>query len=138
MDITKAGAVTEREDEGVVVEINDEAGNPAFGPDGTTRVTITVVGTYSKRYRAALEANRRWWRKHVGRTKPTDQQIEAQALELMAASIISWQGFTAGGADYPFTKANAVALFDQAPWIREQVETAMSDHEGFFTTGSAR
>lgn len=130
MDLNQAAEVTGREDDGVVIELNDEQGNPA-----DPKVTVTVAGTYSKRYRSAQDANRKWWRKHA-RSKPSDDVIDGQALELIAACIIAWSGFTADGKDYPLTKANAIHLLTVMPWVREQIETAMTDHEGFFSTAS--
>jgi hypothetical protein len=71
------------------------------------------------------------------RTSLTGEGLNRQQLELIAASIIEWEGFTAEGQPYPFTKENAIALLDNAPWIREQVEEAMGDHAAFFPKASA-
>jgi hypothetical protein len=66
------------------------------------------------------------------RTSLTGEGLNRQQLELVAASIIAWEGFTANGQPYQLTKENAIALLDKAPWIREQVEEAMGDHASFF------
>jgi hypothetical protein len=134
MEITTAAAVTDREDEGLVVELNDQAGNPAFGPDGTTRVTVTVAGTYSKRYRQAQEANRKWLRKHRGNTDA--DLIDRLAKQQIAACLIAWDGFTQDGKPYPLTRDNALHVLDVMPWVREQIENAMTDHEAFFSNES--
>lgn len=132
MDITQTKSVAEREDEGTTIHLRDEAGEKMFaGPNQDRPVTITVVGTYSSTYRRAAEANRDRMLKQRRNSLDGDQ-IHRQSLELVAACILEWDGFTAGEQPYALTKANAVALLDQCPWIREQVEAAMHDHAAFF------
>lgn len=133
MDIStnSLASVEQREDEGTVVHIRDAAGEKQYQDDGTTPVTITVVGTYSKRYRRLAEANRDKMLKQR-RTQLDGEQLDEQSLETVAGCILGWDGFTADGAPFPFTKANAVTLLKAAPWMREQVEAAMNDHAAFF------
>jgi Mg-chelatase subunit ChlI len=131
MDISTSKAVASREDEGVEVHIADESGEKQYyGEKGDQPVTITVVGTYSARYRRAVEASRD---KSIKRRSAIDARtLDDQALETIAGCILDWRGFTNGTDVYPYTRANAVALLEACPWIREQVENAMSDHAAFF------
>ena len=129
MEVTRNRSVAEREDEGTVVQVKDENGDTQEG------VTITVAGTYSSRYRRATDAQRERMLKSR-RASLTGEQLNRQQLELVAACIISWEGFTAEGKPYPLTKENAVALLDNAPWIREEVESAMGDHSAYFLASS--
>lgn len=124
MDISRID--TKPEDEGTVVQIKDASGQPEDG------VTITVAGSYSSQYRRTSSAQRDRMLKQR-RTQLSGEQLERNQLELDAACIISWEGFTTGQAPYPLTKENAVALLTKAPWIREQVEEAMQDHASFFS-----
>ncbi len=130
MDISNTKSVAEREEEGTVVDVKDATGEKQKG------VTITVMGTYSSTYRRAVAANRDRILKQRRATVDGDQ-LEQQAIETAASCIKAWTGFTAGDKPYPLTKANAVALLTNAPWIREQVEEAMNDHASFFPKPSA-
>jgi hypothetical protein len=135
MNISKSKEVSHREDEGAVVEIRDPAGEKMYQDDAQSKpVVITVAGTYSARYRRAADVNRDRMLKQR-RNQLDGDQLNQQSLELVAACILSWDGFTADidGAEqpYPLTKANAVALLAECPWIREQVEAAMNDHASF-------
>lgn len=133
MDVTQAATTAEREDAGIVVHV--EEADHTLAQENGKPVTITVAGTYSTRYRKAFEAQRRRIFGRV-RRRPDADDAYRQALELVAACVISWEGFTNNGQPYPCTPANAVALFEQAPWILRQVEDAMEDHERFFRPGS--
>jgi len=134
VDISNASTVTDREDDGIVVELNDEKNEPAFGPDGKTRVTVTVAGTYSKRYRLAQVANRKTLRKR--RFAVDDDTVDDLARAQTAACIIAWDGFMKDGQPYPLTRENALYVLLHMPWVREQIENAMTDHEAFFSKGS--
>lgn len=128
MEIETGKTVSEREDEGTTVNVLDEVGNP-------TGDTILVAGTYSTRYRKAQNDLRSKSVKHRGPV--TGDLVDERQLEVIAASIISWEGFTSGGKPIPYNRHNAVALLTACPWIREQVEAAMTDHAAFFPKPSA-
>ena len=123
-------AIADQEDEGTEVHIRDANDEKQFfGPKNDQPVTITVVGTYSSRYRRLVAANRD---RAIKRRSLDGDDLEQRSLDLVAGCIIAWDGFTAGSQPYPLTKANAVALLDACPWIREQVEAAMNNHALFF------
>lgn len=130
MDILAQGtSVAQREEDGTILSIKDETGEPMMEGDGP--VTITVKGSYSPTYRRASEANRDRLLKRRS-TQMDGDELDQRSLELIAACITAWNGFTAGGAEFPLTKANAIALLRACPWIREQVEAAVHDHAAFF------
>lgn len=122
-ELSKTKDVAAREDEGTVVHLADENGEKMYTenvPD-----TITVAGTYSARYRRAQDANRD--RLFKRRSAQLDgETVQRQGLEIIAACVLAWTGF---GMEP--TKANVVAVLESAPWIREQVEAAMNDHQLF-------
>jgi hypothetical protein len=131
MDIRVAAkSVEEREEAGTLVHLKDESGEKQyFDKNGVQApVTIKVAGTYSKRYRRATDANRD---RLLKRRSIDGDQVNEQALATIAACIIEWDGLTAAGQPFPFSKENAMVLLDTCPWIREQVETAMNDHAVF-------
>lgn len=134
MEISTSKSVAEREEEGTVVHLADETGTLMY--ENLKPVTITVVGTYSKTYRRVQNENRAKALKQR-RSQLTPEQIDAKANEAVAGCIKGWEGFLSDGKPFPFTRENAIALFEQAPWIREQVEEAMGDHAAFFPKPSA-
>lgn len=131
MDIGKGKSIAAAEDEGTIVHVRNAGGEyEYFGEKNDKPVTITVVGTYSARYRRIQESVRD---KSIKRRAPLDgRTVEDQALDMIAGSILSWDGFEANGAPFTYSRANAIALLESCPWIREQVETAMNDHAAFF------
>jgi hypothetical protein len=133
VEIGNAKSVAEREDEGTPVHIRNEAGELQYENDKP--VTITVAGSYSKTYRKATEAQRDKSLKQR-RSVPTGEQLSRQALEILASCIVSWEGFTSQGKPFGYSKENAIALLDSAPWIREQCEEALYDHASFFPKAS--
>lgn len=134
MEISTSKSVAEREEEGTTIHLLDEKGDYLFEADAP--VTITVVGTYSKTYRRVQNEQRA--KNLKGRRAPlTPEQIDARGTEGLAACVLGWQGFTSDGKPFPYSRDNAIALFQAAPWIREQVEEAMGDHAAFFPKPSA-
>lgn len=131
-DLQQSKSIAAREDEGTVVCLTDEQGEAMTVGDPPRPVTITVAGTYSATYRRATDANRNRLFKRRSATLDGDQ-VYQQGLELIAACVLAWDGFESAGTPLPMTKANVVAVLDAAPWIRDQVEAAMSDHARFFT-----
>lgn len=137
MDIGKSKEVAEREESGTTFQVNDEKGEPDFNGEGDSKtpVTITVVGTYSRTFRRARERQREKNLKR-GRGALTAEMLAKQETEVLADCILGWEGFTSEGKPFPYTKENAILLLESAQWIREQVEEAMGDHQGFSTAPS--
>lgn len=142
-DIDEKEQLSAKEEAGIAVAIKDERGRPVFQQDGTTPITITVVGSLSKRYRAVQALGRgRVLRKVVkDEEEETEEQLGDRNLreqtEAVAACIITWsKGFTAAGKDFPFSKENAVRLLMANPGIQSQLEIAMNDHARFFGVSS--
>lgn len=138
MEIGNSKSVAEREDEGTLVHVRDESGELQFYGDGGEKkpVTIRVAGSYSKTFRKAKERQREKNLKR-GRAMFTAEGLAKQELEVIAACVISWDGFTSDSRPFIHSQDNAVMLLDSAPWIREQVEEAMSDHQSFSTAPSS-
>lgn len=130
-DLSTAGAVIEREDEGQVVHITDQAGVPMMhGEENDKPVTMTVVGTYSQKYRRAMES-RTDKRFKLGRKSPDPEALRAEALEVVADCVLAWDGFYSAGKALDCNRKNVVQVLTLAPWIHEQIATAMDDHAGF-------
>jgi hypothetical protein len=150
MDIERTEQALAIEDDGIVIEIMDERGNPAmYGGTAVTQddgtvvtegelpVTITVAGTYSKKYRKAIE----WQRQQVlamrGKKMAGEQSLRMLS-ELVARCTIRWPlgAFTLGGGPLPFSVENGTTLYTRLPLVQEQVEAGMSDHAGFIAKNS--
>ena len=133
LDISTAAEAAKIEDEGQVVHVRDRDGEMLYYANGTQErrpVTITVAGTYSSVYRGALNRQRDRLVK-LRRAKLTGDMVEEQQLELMAACVLAWDGFFIGAEPVKCTRENVKQVLATVPWIREQVDEAMGDHEGF-------
>ena len=111
-----------------------EAGKPLelTHPDTGEKlgITITLRGTASDTYKRAFRAqvNRRMNARHQ---KASVEVMEAEANELLADCTVGWDGLRLDGADYPFSRANAVALYARFDWIKRQVDAFVSDEAQF-------
>jgi len=137
IDITKAAEAAKGEDEGQLVHIRGVDGEELYyEKDGKQHpVTMTVAGTYSTIYRAAQNRQRNALVK-MRRAKLTGELVDNQQIELDAACVLGWDGFTIGATPVPFNRENAKQILISVPWIREQVEEAMNDHAGFTKSSS--
>lgn len=143
-DIEEKEQLGKKEDAGIPVEIKDERGRPVYQADRKTPITISVVGSLSKRYRAVQALSRGRVLRSAGkddRETETDEQLGLRNLreqtEAVAACITGWStGFTVRGQPFEFNKANAVRLLTANPHIQSQLEVAMNDHARFFGASS--
>lgn len=133
-DLSSAAPVADAEDEGQTFHVHDEHGDPLYYADQKP-VTMTMAGTYSRRYRRAEEAmtNRRLKRR---RRSLSAEEVRRDQLHLTASCALDWEGFFQGGTPIECTKDNAVKVLEVAPWIRDQAEQVMEDHAGFLQSSS--
>lgn len=134
-DLAEAAPVADLEDQGTLVHVRDTSGELMYyreteeGDD--LPVTIRVAGTYSTRYRRAMESqNTRTLRKK--NVVLTGELLTANRLDLIAKCVLDWQGFAKVGPPSP---ENVRKVMGAAPWIREQIEQTMEDHQAFFEQG---
>lgn len=117
---TGATLTLTREDNGAVAR--DASGNP---------LTLTLLGADSAQYRKAQQKNlnRRLAKRSV---KVTAEELDAEALDILAASTVAWSGFNDGdGQPVPCNPANALVLYKTYPAIREQADRFISDRANF-------
>lgn len=133
-DLAPALEVAAREDEGQVVHIHDQLGEPLYYENGSGKkpVTITVVGTYSKRYRASLDQQQG---KQFKRRRFDPEDARKDTLEILSRCVLAWEGVYNQGQPLEFNRKNVLDVL-AVPFVREQVEVAMGDHAGFFKTSS--
>jgi len=100
--------------------------------DGEGReVTLILAGQDSEAFRKAQRAatNKRLSAK--GRTKLTAEELEAEAIELLARCTLGWTGIAFDGRPLDHSAANAVRLYERLPWVREQADEFIADRANY-------
>lgn len=138
-ELDDALPVEKMEDKGIEVELLDLNGEwiTYKGDNGTVEnVTMKVVGTYSQRYRRAQETQTtKTLRKRSSSNLGRD--LGERRVELVASCVLSWNGFFHKGTPIAFGRNNVIKVLEAAPWIREQLENAMENHEAFLKGNSS-
>lgn len=104
-----------------------------------TGASITVRGADSDTYQEKFRECQRRRLGAMGRQRremPNLAQVESDALELVAACIIGWQGIDEHGVPVPFSETAARSLFERFPWIREQVDAAVHERANFLASAA--
>jgi hypothetical protein len=115
------------------VPINQKNGEPYLAPDGSP-CTVSVLGSDAKRVQAARDTiQRRMLRARRVKLDPAD--LRANRIDLAAAAVTGWYGWTAGDVEFPCTPENIRALLS-SEHVLEQVETGITGHADFFVTAS--
>lgn len=95
-----------------------------------TGVRITLASPYSPQGKAAQFAVAEFLRKQgeVGVA-----EFDAQALKSLVATTVAWDGVVdEADAEVPCNPETVAALYEAAPWVREQVQAAINDRARFF------
>lgn len=136
MEIGNSKTVAEREDRGTLMHVRDENGELQYDGEGDSKkpVTLRVAGTYSSIFKKARERQRDKNLKAKRNVFGADL-LGRQELEVIAACVLAddFGPFTSNGKNFDYSKENVILLLEAAPWIREQVEETMGDHQGFST-----
>ena len=130
--LSGAKKVSAREDKGVEVVLKDEFGDPltVLGPDNNTLPAVAIVaGKLSARYRSAEQRiNDRTLKRR--QTDFTAEILERNEIEKIAACVLSWN-LTDNGKPIPADLGNVRMVLQVAPWIRRDLEAAMSEPARF-------
>lgn len=122
--------LTEKANEGAEIELYDKTTGENLG------VFITVAGLDSDVYRKAQMAQQnkrlKLMQNRRNKTDVTAEDLEREALELLAACTLSWRNMGKGGEELPCTKENVLSVYKRYRWIREQVDAAIADDSLFF------
>lgn len=100
-------------------------------------VIITLLGSDSAAYRnKAREMQRdRISKMAKSRSKKLDLSVsEKEECELLAACTIGWDGIELDGVEIKFTYDEAVKLYLDFPWIKEQVDEFIGDRANFLVS----
>lgn len=132
MDIDSGKSVTDREDEGTLVLVQDVEGHQLYDEKAEpgTPVTIVIAGTYSNRYKQARLKQKDRNIQRV-RVRLEAEKQEEQERQVCADSIITWSGFYVDGKPFDLNSKNAFLLLTLHPWIYDQCLIAQNDHASF-------
>jgi len=130
MDVKDLDKLVAADEEGVTITIYQKTGAPYLAADGTES-TMTVLGSESKKYKAA---QRQVTDRIVKRRRATVNvdDLERNAVFLAASAVIDWHGWESGAKTLPCTPENVQMLL-RVVHIREQVEEAIRGHSDFFS-----
>lgn len=116
---------------GVEVELFNPATTDNLG------IFVTVLGRDSKTFQklqAKQNRNRMVKMEKAGGFKIgrlSAEELETDAIELLAACTKSWRGVKVDGVDLDCNAENAGMLYARFPWIREQIDAAINDRANF-------
>jgi hypothetical protein len=101
-------------------------------------ITINVLGKDSDEFQkvSRAQSKKRMAKMTKGggfRVTPTIpvEEIEQDAIALLAACTKSWNGVVVEGKAIDCTTDNAVMIYERFPWIKEQVDIAIGDRANF-------
>jgi len=111
-------------EEGRPLEVMDpETGEPLG-------ITIILRGAESDTYKRAFRAqvNKRM---NARQGKTTIEQLEAEAIDLLAACTVGWTGIDLDGQEFPFSRSNAVTLYGRFGWLKKLVDSFVSNEANY-------
>lgn len=118
----------------VPVQLRHPTTNERLTTDTGQAITVSIVGMDSEQFRTRHRAiiNKRL---NAGKkAKVTAEEIEAEAIETIAACITGWQHIELDGKAMEFSKGAAKTLLTRLPWLREQLDEAIADRANFLKT----
>lgn len=120
-------------EEGSTLEVRHPTSGAVLSNGDGRPVTLTLAGMDSQRARKAerLATNRRL--KMGGRRSfsVTADELDNDALDLLAACTLAWSGFEVDKAEMECNVDNARRLYRQFPWLREQAQQFVDDRANF-------
>ena len=113
--------------------------HPSTGEDLTqdngSAMSVTIYGVQSSQYRTAKnEALNKRMARRSGQA--TAEQIESDALELLAKCTDSFNGLDIG--DGLLDVKDAKRVYRENPWLKDQVDQGMADNALFLQTDSVK
>lgn len=135
-DILAARTDCAAEDEGTPVPVRNRLGEPQFyTKDGQTLpVQVWMAGKNSRRYRAKRREQQK--RPLNQGKKLTEGKFHDDAMELVVACVIRWEGIRAGDRFIDANEHNVTQFFKASPWNYDDCTEAMNDPERFSKSSS--
>lgn len=116
--------VSQKSEDGRALEICDPDTGEELG------ISIVLRGSESDTYKRTARAQINKYR-NMPKSKMTIEQIEADAIELLASCTVSWSGIDLDGAELPCNRANATMLYTRFGWIKRLVDAFVSDEANY-------
>jgi len=137
--------MTNRADEGATMTLMDpksdltrpyrrDQADPESAP-----ITITCLGRDSKVWRRmqhAQQSRRLTAAMRKGKMKFDAEAAAADALDLLVACVVDWDGIELEGKPWPCTEANRRKLLAGCEWMREQIDEFVDDRATYLGEGS--
>lgn len=124
-DLSQFADLAKVQDDGIDVAILHPKTGEELG------ITIRVAGPDSDRQKKARNAINNDRLRMSRNKRLTAAELEADALKVTAASIISWDGVIENGEAIALNNESATTILTKYPFIREQLDAAVGDRAGF-------
>lgn len=128
-DLGNLGKVKET---GTLVLHHPETDETLYDDDGN-EMYVELYGQDSKQYKQITNAqqNRNIQKMQRGKRGMTAEQMEANALEILAGCTVSWN-IVINGEKPECDEATVKQVYTDYPWLREQVDNFIYDRTNFF------
>ena len=106
--------------------------NPMSGVE--TDAWIKVAGPDSKLAKQRRAQVQRLFRGKRGGNDIDIEQLEKEAMETRVALTLDWGNIELDEGETPFSEKNVREVYQQYPWVAEQVDEFQQDRSNFFTS----
>jgi len=124
-DLSDFAGLSQAQEDGIDVSIL----HPGTGDD--LGIKIKVAGPDSERQKKVRSAINNERIRMSRNKRATVAELEADALKITVASIISWSGVIENGSPVELSKENAERVLTKYPFIYDQLTSAVGDRAGF-------
>lgn len=127
----------DRANEGALLQVLDPTTGALLLDEETAEVvSIRLLGADSDVYRQkqwdlAREALRTRKARGVSASVVDMEDAERQMIAMLAELTLEWHHIEWGEGTLPCTKENAVMLYTELPWLREQVAAFVQDRSNY-------
>lgn len=124
-DLSQFAGLAKAQDDGIDVNITHPGTGDELG------IVVRVAGPDSARQKKAraLVSNERLSKSR--NKKPSVAELQADAIRITAASVISWNGIEENGKPVEYSAEAAEDIFRRFPFLYEQVADAVGDRSLF-------
>lgn len=129
MDLAKLDLTASADEGSEMVVKHPITGSDLLDQAGET-VKIVLLGSDSSVLREEMKARAR---KQMNRKNKIDiDEAVKSSAEMLAVCTVSWSGIEEAGEQLICNKDTATRIYLKYPWLREQVDTFISDRENFY------
>jgi hypothetical protein len=123
-------------DRGAVLHLSSpKTGTPMFDEETKQPVTISLLGSDSKRYTDFVHKAKNKRIQSIGRMgrrgRATSEEAEAEQLELAVKCTVAWAHIIYKGQKLEFSEANVRLLYTEVPVVYDQVVEFMEDRSNY-------